>query len=386
MRESPAGAPLAPFFPDAATPLLLGSGRAFLARLGEEATRSVVEGVLLGENVKSRTEPLTRRRLVQVNGALLAMFVGGMRRERDFMANVVSYAERQLGGTLASDKVLRWPAQWVLGLTQKQIQNVLRGGHAAALTAYRELYEDALADAAGRCEALFGPVRVRVPGEDGPGGGPDVELGWPELARVFSAIGASTLAVRGSEKSMYGKLFERLVLGSCLTVLGFRMAPEGEAPSVGEFWLSDSTDDRECDATVLVKPGHVARFDLGFIGRGNPEIVRDKLSRYAREVERNGVSHASLNIVVVDHVPSGGGTMELAERSHARVVQMSMSLWPRTLAGILNAAYGLDLPLARADDAEVRRLVGAAMPNVPVLQFVSELPVLTDDASEEEDG
>lgn len=382
VRESPIDAPLSAYFPESATPLLLGSGKEFLARLGEEAARSVVEGVLLGENVKSRTEPLTRRRLVQVNGALLAMFVGGMGAEQEFMANVVSYAERQINGTPASDKVLRWPAQWVLGLTQKQVQNVLRGDHAEALSGYRQSYEDALIDASTKCEELFGPIRVSVGQPDGA----IVQMGWADLARVFSAIGASTLAVRGSEKSMYGKLFERLVLGSCLAVLGFRLATPGAKPGVGEFWLSDSSDERECDATVLVKPGHVARFDLGFIGKGNPEIVLDKLSRYAREVERDGLKHASLTIVVVDHVPAGGVTMSLAERSRTQVVQMSMSMWPRDLAGILNDSFGLHIPLADADDATVRRLVGAAMPTVPILQFVSDTASASVDAvGEEED-
>lgn len=379
VRESPADTPLSQFFPEAATPLLLGSGRAFLARLGEEAARSVVEGVLLGENVKSRTEPLTRRRLVQVNGALLAMFVGGMRSERDFMGNVVSYAERQLNSTSTSDKVLRWPAQWVLGLTQKQIQNVLRGGNTEALSAYKDLYQDALADASAKCAELFGPIRLSISVENGS----EVEMGWAELARVFSAIGASTLAIRGSEKSMYGKLFERLVLGSCLSVLGFRIVEPGKAPEVGEFWLSDSMDERECDATILIKPGHVARFDLGFIGKGNPEIVLDKLSRYAREVDRDGVRHSSLSIVVVDHVPSGGAAMALAAVSQTQVIQMSMSLWPRELANILSDAYGLDLPFAHANDAEVRRLVSREMPNVPILQFVSEVAIPADDDSED---
>lgn len=381
VRETPVDAPLSGYFPQAATPLLLGSGRAFLARLGEEAARSVVEGVLLGENVKSRTEPLTRRRLVQVNGALLAMFVSGMRTEKGFMTNVVSYAERQLNGTPPSEKALRWPAQWVLGLTQKQVQNVLRGGHAEALAAYKELYEDALADASKKCEESFGPIRVRIDQEDGS----VVEMGWEDLARVFSAVGASTLAVRGSEKSMYGKLFERLVLGSCLSVLGFDLAAPGKAPQVGEFWLSDSSDERECDATLLVKPGHVARFDLGFIGKGNPEIVLDKLSRYAREVERDGVKHASSTIVVVDHVPAGGVTMELAARSSTHVVQMSMSMWPRALATILNRSYGLKIPLANADDAAVRRLVSKAMPDVPILQFVSEVVSASDETADNDE-
>jgi hypothetical protein len=377
--DTAGGRPISNLFPEAGLPLLIGRGRDFLEQLGEESTRDVVKGVLLGENVKSRTEPLTRRRLVQVNAAIIAMLVNGIRGETDFMAKLVSYARGQFLSE-TTDKISRIPAQWLLGLTQKQIQNVLRSGEQAALEEYCARYENALEDAAKRCESRFGPISLSLQ--------LDVQrttvLGWSELAKIFSAVGASTLAIRGSEKSMYGKVFERLVLGSCLTVLGFRYRDKSLSPCVGDFWLSDSDDIRECDATLIIKPGHVARFDLGFIGRGNPEIVKDKLSRFARDFEQNGRRLASTNIVIVDHVPIGGTVAAEAAKLDTGLIQMSLSFWPRTLAQFLNKKFGLELRLASATDAELPRLIDEAMARFSVLQFVGGLGSSPDDV--EDDG
>jgi len=52
--------------------------------------------------------------------------------------------------------------------------------------------------------------------------GKRVRLNWKDIARLTTAIGSQTLAIRGSDKSMYGKLFERLILGSMLTILGYK--------------------------------------------------------------------------------------------------------------------------------------------------------------------
>jgi hypothetical protein len=158
-------------------------------------------------------------------------------------------------------------------------------------------------------------------------------LGWEDITRLTTAIGSATLTIRGSEKSAYGKLFERLVLGSVLSILGLKYI---KAPSDHElskvFWLSDNADERECDATVRLYPGKLARFDIGFIGQGNPEIMKDKLSRYARETEQYGIAHTSRTFIIVDRMPATGKTRALAERAGTEIVQMSMQFWPKELA------------------------------------------------------
>src|SRR3990172_192510 len=104
------------------------------------------------------------------------------------------------------------------------------------------------------------------------------------MKSLIKTIGAQTLAIRGSEKSAYGKLFEKLVLGSLLHILGFKhiAPPPQEYEKV--FWLSSRNEKRESDATLLYELGQGVRFDIGFIGRGNPEISLDKVTRFEREI------------------------------------------------------------------------------------------------------
>lgn len=60
---------LSDLFPENSRLLLTGGGKEFIERIGVEAARKVVLSVMMGENVRTQTEPLTRRRIAQVTGA-----------------------------------------------------------------------------------------------------------------------------------------------------------------------------------------------------------------------------------------------------------------------------------------------------------------------------
>lgn len=102
---------------------------------------------------------------------------------------------------------------------------------------------------------------------------------------LMRAAGAATLKVRGSAKSRNGKSLEREVLTSLSTLTGFTVV-EPNTPGTGVCWLSyqDGNVDREVDLTMVLPNGDAVKIDIGFIGRGNPEIPKDKLSRYSRQV------------------------------------------------------------------------------------------------------
>ena len=148
------------------------------------------------------------------------------------------------------------------------------------------------------------------------------------------------MAIRGSEKSTYGKLFERLVLGSVLTVLDFKQTGFPPKKLSGVFWLSSKIGEREADATLLIAPGQAIRFDLGFIGRGNPEITKDKVSRFERDLEVNRKRYHSATVIIVDRVGESSGLEEQAKRAGATIVQMSMSHWTKNLAKLLADRFG----------------------------------------------
>lgn len=127
-----------------------------------------------------------------------------------------------------------------------------------ALENYISDFEAAIEEAAGKCREDMGDIKMSL-GFVEDSEGRRIELDWKGITRLTTAIGAQTLAIRGSDKSIYGKLFERLILGSFLTILGFeRVNPVTNTKDAGVFWLSDSSDLRESDATLLVKRGKLA--------------------------------------------------------------------------------------------------------------------------------
>jgi hypothetical protein len=279
-------------------------------------------------------------------------------------------AARQLESRGRRSRTETWLAQWVLGLMDKAVQNVLRG-KTASMTEYVADFQDAVERAVQQCKTDFGDLQMTL-GFMQDATGQRVELEWKDIALLTTAIGSQTLTIRGSDKSMFGKLFERLVLGSVLTVLGFEHVEKAHNTKTGGvFWLSDSAANRESDATLLLRPGKIVRFDIGFIGPGNSEISKDKLSRYERQLEREGKSHASRTIVVVDRLPQTGKTLDVANAVGAYIIQMSMQHWPRELARRLADQTGNAFAIQSIPDSEMKPYIEAKMAGVNLLDFVS---------------
>lgn len=356
-------------YPESGRLLLTGGGKDFIERIGAEAAKQVVIGVLQGENIRSQTEPLTRRRVAQVSGAMIALFARGHAEVEDFSQRLSELALEQIEASRSSDNASIWPAQWLVGLTGKSVQNVLRSD-AEARERYLADFEVAITEAADKCRAEFGDIRISL-GFVEDQEGRRRELDWKAVTQLTTAIGSATLTIRGSDKSMYGKLFERLVLGSVLTLLGFeRVEKETNTRREKVFWLSDSSSARECDATVLIKPGLVARFDIGFIGKGNPEIMKDKLSRFASHVELYGESHASKTFIIVDRMPDTLKTRGEAVRAQAEIVQMSMKYWPKELALRLEERLNYSHPLVNMTDQAAHDYIASALSSVPIQNFL----------------
>jgi hypothetical protein len=358
---------IADLFPEGGRLLLTGGGREFIERIGVEAVRHVVLGVLMGENVRTQTEPLTRRRIAQVSGAMVALFARGLLEVEDFTDRISQLAVEQIEA--GRRKASIWPAQWLIGLTGKSVQNVLRS-NPEARNAYIADFEAAVEEAAAKCREEIGDLRMTLGFVEGPDGR-RAELDWRAITRLTTAIGSLTLTIRGSDKSIYGKLFERLVLGSVLTILGFeRVNPATNTRTEKVFWLSDRSDTRECDATLLLQPGKLARFDIGFIGPGNPEISKDKLTRYAREVELTGSAYTSQTFIVVDRLPNTSKTRQAAETIGAEIIQMSMQYWPKDLAQRIGRRFGYRHELQNMPDEKIRSYLSEKLAGIPIQEFL----------------
>lgn len=151
--------------------------------------------------------------------------------------------------------------------------------------------------------------------------------------------------------------------------------------------MSDSRDARESDATLMVRPGRLARFDIGFIGIGNPEISKDKLSRWARQVEMAGKIASSTTFIIVDRLPKTGKTEKAAEAIDAQIIQMSMQYWVRDLAARLGDRFGVKYELQRLSDDEMDQYLQARLATIPVQDFLSGVSTeeLTEGAEAESD-
>ncbi len=121
--------------------------------------------------------------------------------------------------------------------------------------------------------------------------------------------------------------------------------------------------------------GQGVRFDIGFIGRGNPEIILDKVSRFQRQEEIRGTRWYMATIVIVDRLGKGSHVEELARRIGGTVVQMSASYWPQAVAHLLKQAFGFEHPLINMEQSQIEDYLKEQLQEVPIETFLKNLPV-----------
>ncbi len=311
---------------------------------------------------------LTRQRLVALNAATVAMMLRVASQIDHFIEKLPEIAERILRRQRLS-KNEKWVAQWVLGLTDKASQNVLRDD-SELLAEYRQKYETVYDETIDRITAQIGDLKASIYLDNKA----ITELNWRFMLYLLGTVGAQTLAIRGSEKSIYGKLFERLVLGSLLHILGFKYTSQtGPTEFRREFWLSSQGAKRESDATALWQAGQGVRFDIGFIGRGNPEISLDKVTRFEREIQLGRSKWYMATIIIVDRVGENSKIRDLAHQVGGDIVQMSMAYWPQEVAQILNQRMGFEHPLLNLGQSEIRDYLRSAIQTVPLENFLVDL-------------
>lgn len=127
---------------------------------------------------------------------------------------------------------------------------------------------------------------------------------------------------------------------------------------------------------MIVTPGKIARFDIGFIGPGNSEISKDKLSRYGNMFEAvDGAKSSSTTFIVVDRLPETGKTKAAASKIGAEIIQMSMQFWPRELATKLHERFGYEHELIKFSDHDLQAYLKSNVEKVQVQEFLSNITV-----------
>jgi len=354
------------FVPEMGKRLAKYSAIEMIERVGDEAIKQVVASVLCGGNIRSLTEGLTRKRLSLSNAALFFTYLQASKNIENFadkMSDIISN-EMNHAKLSAEEKLY---LEWMLGLTKKGIQNVLRGNEETTKE-YLSNLEKSLINSAKQLTNTFGDLSGTLNiGKD------SFWINWKSLLQIFTAVGTQTLALRGSEKSMYGKLFEKLILGSLLTILGFEHIEATNTKKMKKvFWLSSRGDKRESDATLLYKPGVGIRFDIGFIGPGNTEISLDKVSRFEREMEFGRKKHFMSTIVIVDRIGARSRITDMAKLIDGRIVQMSMSQWITEICEILRDTIGFKHPLLKMSDEQSLNYVRNEIAKIDLRKFIDK--------------
>lgn len=340
-------------FPDNARRLIHVRSKDLLENLGATVLREITADILCGVNVRSATETLTKRRVNLLNGAILSTYLSLYDADIE-PATAAGMAHKRLSqsGLSTDDQSL---LRWMLGATGKQFQNVLRSD-AEEWTSYLRKFRKTLREDARKSAKLFGELPLQIEGES---------LSWDWMLSLMTAVGSQTLSTRGSEKSMYGKFFEKLILTATLSTLGFDKTDSGTV-SERSFWLSSRDAKRESDATAIWNLGHGVRFDIGFIGSGNPEISLDKVSRFERNIEMGGENYFMHTFIIVDRIGARSRIPELAAEIEGTIIQMSANNWVQTLGERLEIVLqDYTSPLSSMNHEEYRAAIREGVKNAP---------------------
>lgn len=288
--------------------------------VGVDGLKDLIRKVFIGGNVRDTTEFLVQRRLLSSYAAMISLFNNCL---ADSTACLSDYGTKVLADYVSAKNEAKTLDLWLLGLTKKGLDNIVRGSENLSqyIESFARSFEETADDMKDRFGKLNGSITI---GEN------TVDFDWNYILLLSLAMGSQTLSIRGSAKSMNGKLFEKLVLGTLLSIMGFTFcaAPPSSIENTKKyFWLSNMDEnERETDATLIYN-GTAVSIDIGFIGKGNPEISLDKVTRYNRYKQIAGLRHDMKTIIIVDTVAEGSDLINKATRVDGIVLQMSHTDW-----------------------------------------------------------
>ncbi len=335
----------------------------FTDMVGEEGIRDIVCKVLLGGNVRDITEFITQRRLINSYSAMLDLYIKHMNKYAKSTEGYANYVARDLVMSKGDSKMI---SLWLLGLTKKGLDNIVRTQE--NIMDYQYSFVDSMNNAVKDLENTYGKLSgtIEVAGSK-------LDLNWNVLSLMFMSMGAQTLSIRGSAKSMNGKMFEKLVLGTLLTLIGFTYLPEPPKnvdKSKKYFWLSNMDEnERETDATLIYN-GKAISVDIGFIGKGNPEITLDKVTRFGAYKQIGGIPHDMATMIVVDTVGENSDLFNKAKRVNGYVFQMKKDEWTIEFAKVVSRIMEIDIVLAEKNIDELKDYFEKELKKIEMKKFV----------------
>jgi hypothetical protein len=326
--------------------------------LGIDTFRSVLLDIFLGRNVRTFTEILTRTRLIQSHMALWDFFCS-QKAKGISPINLLENAKFHLINSRLNAKE-KAVYEWLVGMTQKQTQNVLRNNHG-------DTFENLTT---ATLEMLKQQNNDNYPFTSRGMSFGNVQFSHEELSWISLVLGSQTLTIRGSEKSLHGKYFEKLILGSIFQILGFSILNVEDVTKNG-FWLSSQSEDRrEADATIVFNNLGI-RVDIGFIGSGNSEITLDKVSRFTKHDEIAGKPYEMSTIVIVDTLGERSKARDLARVIDGEIICMSDPNWVFSLAGQISQKFRSQNPLKNIEFEMLEEFLSNALLKIDLEKLIS---------------
>ncbi len=336
----------------------------FTETVGDDGVKDIIRKVLVGGNVRDTTEFITQRRLLNSYFSMLDLYLNHLSDFSDDPEKFSEYVVSDLKDAKNDAKVLDL---WLLGLTKKGFDNIVRG--ADNLEDYQYSFTKSMLDTVEDLENTYGTISGTIEINN-----KEIDVSWNTLALLFMALGGQTLSIRGSAKSMNGKMFEKLVLGSLLSINGFSYVdgpPEVIDKTKKYFWLSHlDENERETDATVVYN-GKAISIDIGFIGRGNPEITLDKVTRFGAYKRIGGVEHDMATIIIVDTVGDNSDLFNKAERVNGHVFQMRNDDWTIDVAKTICEIMDIDNALSQKEQDELDDFFKTELRRIDISKFVN---------------
>jgi len=335
----------------------------FTKLIGSDGTKDIIKNVLLGGNVRDTTEFITQRRLLNSYAATLSLFTENLGTLTNDIEAYTKFVTKDLLSSRGNAKILDL---WLLGLTKKGLDNIVRTE--LNIKEYQESFSTSFSDCLDSITEEFGKLSGNLVLGD-----KELPVSWETLMLLNIAVGAQTLSIRGSSKSMNGKLFEKLVLGTLLSIIGFEYRATPPIVVCKEdrlFWLSNMDEnERETDATLICN-GIAISIDIGFIGRGNPEITLDKVTRFGAYKSIGGVDHTMSTIIIVDTVGQRSDLFNKAARVNGFVLQMKDKDWVLSFAKLLCDKFGIELLLAEIELDQLPDYIDQEIQKIKIEPFI----------------
>lgn len=300
--------------------------KSFIDAVGEEAIKvSITDVLTTGANYRTLAERQARSKILKSN-FYLKKLINDMLQTLD--GDISKTSTENLFVSIAAQLLTEPRSSEIykiclslLGLTQKGLDNILNSDPKLLYGYCRDLND-----------SIYSFIKVYLDNK--------INFDNFKFALKLISISSLSLAIRGSMKSMIGKLFEKLILGTALSLFGFHYKKDIPPYNVDEytklcgsrtpyFWLSSTEKNgREKDATIMYKD-KLIDIDIELIGKGNPEVAADKLSRFKAEYNFGTKSFpASTSILIAD-------------LNNGKIIQNSANKYKGAVVGIANDPYWL---------------------------------------------